>query len=171
MIFVLAFAGLRIGELVALRWGDITDEHIRVQHAQHPNEPLGPTKSGRPRDVPLTPEARAALQWWRAISDHTRRSDFVFHGADSRTGRVTPMWSSNWRRTFVTIATAAGFPEARPHDMRHTFASMAILAGVSTLELSAMMGHSDETTTRLYTHLYEHRRKQSAAAWTSGIWD
>jgi integrase len=171
MTFVLAFAGLRIGELVALRWNDVTDAHIRVQHAQHADTPLGPTKSGKPRDVPLTPEAAAALAWWRAHSEHTRRSDFVFYGHNSVTRNVTPMWASNWRNVFKANAAYAGFPEARPHDMRHTFASMAIMAGVSTLELSYMMGHSDETTTRLYTHLYEHRRKQSAAAWTAGIWD
>jgi integrase len=54
-------AGLRCGEMTALRWGDLSDGWITVARSRSPYGEEGPTKSGRTRQVPLTARLVAAL--------------------------------------------------------------------------------------------------------------
>jgi integrase len=62
-----------------------------------------------------------------------------------------------WReRVFKPGAAKAGFPKAKPHELRHTFASLMIARGVTPLRLAKWMGHSDPMTTmRIYAHLFD----------------
>jgi integrase len=155
MVFVLAFCGLRISELFALRWVNVHPTFLIVEHSLDWTVKgyLGPVKTGKPRKVPLLPEARLALEWWRELALHTARYDFVFSSA--RHAVSTPMDRDGWRaKCFNPSARTAGFPEATPHFMRHTFVSLMRKHGFSSSEVGEFIGDTVAVVDRIYTHSY-----------------
>lgn len=153
MIITLALSGMRLGEALALQWGDIGKIDFRVAHSL--NERTGErshTKTRKERHVPMLAMPAEALQLWRKHAPSKARGAWVFPS-----DRVTTALRQNtWReRAFKPAARLAGYQDARPHDLRHTFASLMIAAGVSPLQLSEWMGHADPTITmRRYAHLF-----------------
>jgi integrase len=148
MVRVSAYAGLRLGELLALRWRDIdfARQVITVGRAMSAGIETS-TKSGRMRRVPLTDQAAAAL-------DHvSRRSDYV--GPDERVfcnvlGRTLDHWAL--RRRYRRAQKAAGLRPLRWHDLRHTYGSLLAAHGVDLVTIQAVMGHSALATTGRYLH-------------------
>jgi integrase len=59
----------------------------------------------------------------------------------------TPLDESNERKQFHTILDQAGLPRRGPHQMRHTFASLLLLAGMSITYVSRQLGHRNAATT------------------------
>lgn len=151
----LAFTGLRLGELVGLRWDDVDTERnlITVRRTYSPDGhgrlELRATKSGRIRSVPLLDDL---LPWL----DSARASGFehVFTGV-----RGGPFDSGNlsravrWPETRSNIATFADGTELRFHDLRHTFLSRLARLGVSPANIQKVAGHASITTTEHYTRL------------------
>src|SRR5690606_32673481 len=63
---------------------------------------------------------------------------------------------SNLRRSLHAWADRAGVPRIRPHDLRHTYASMAISSGMDVAELARRLGHTNPGfTLRQYVHFFE----------------
>ncbi|MBX3100410.1 MAG: site-specific integrase [Salinibacterium sp.] len=151
----LVFTGLRLGELVGLRWDDVdtTSGLITVRRTYSPDGhgrlELRPTKSGRIRSVPLLDEL---LPWL----DAARATGFehVFTGV-----RGGPFDSGNlsravqWPETRTKIATFADGTPLRFHDLRHTFLSRLARLGVSPANIQKVAGHASITTTENYTRL------------------
>jgi integrase len=144
---VAAFAGLRVGELRALRWKDLNFElsilHVRGSYTLgHLETP----KSGRVRSVPLIPQAAERLLLLRQRTYSVAGSDLVF---------VKPSGGfiddSCLRRRFYTALARAGLPHMRMHDLRHSFGTLAVQA-FPLPEVAAVMGHADITTTMIYIH-------------------
>jgi integrase len=156
-----ALTGLRMGELLALRWRDVDFEaqSIRVL-ASYTAGGLGTPKSGQGRAVPLVEEAAQALARLGTRKRWNGPDDLVFAG---RGGGYLD--SSALRRRFKRARDAAGLRPLRFHDLRHTFGSVAIRT-VDPRELQEWMGHSDFSTTQIYMH-YKPRadaaRRLSAA--------
>lgn len=156
-----ALTGLRMGELLALRWRDVDfqAQTIRVL-ASYTAGGLGTPKSGQGRAVPLVEEAAQALARLGARKRWNGPDDLVFAG---RGGGYLD--SSALRRRFKRARDAAGLRPLRFHDLRHTFGSVAIRT-VDPRELQEWMGHSDFSTTQIYMH-YKPRadaaRRLSAA--------
>jgi len=70
---------------------------------------------------------------------------------------------SNVRRSLHSWAARAGVPRIRVHDLRHTYASMAISAGMNAVELARQLGHADASfTLRRYAHFYERATPRTA---------
>ena len=150
------YAGLRCGEIFALRWRDIDFERgvLTVRQSY-----LGaPTKSGKPRTVPLAEDLATALRTWRKDCPPTDAGVVCpIVGVDGR-------WLAAKRRpSLKTTYRYAGLPlpSAPWHVLRHTFASHYLMKGGSLIALQTMLGHSSLKVTAIYSHLStDHLRSE-----------
>jgi integrase len=144
------FAGLRRGEMMALRDDavDLEAGEIRVVSGWDMREGEQQTKGRERRTVPIIPELRAHLAAHRLRTG--RRGADLFFGRTATEPfaphvgirRADPAWE------------AAGLNRITLHECRHTFASMAIAAGVNIGTVSAALGHASVTITwDRYHHL------------------
>jgi integrase len=165
---VAAFTGLRLGELISLRWGDV-DFGKRLIHVRgsYTRRGQGPPKSGRVRSVPLIDQALESLDRLSRREHFTGPDDLVFAG---ETGGYLD--GSALRKRFYGALGNAGLGEMRAepepltfHDLRHTFGTLAVQA-FPLSDVKAYMGHSDIQTTMIYVH---HVPQHDAAARLSAI--
>jgi integrase len=161
LLGMLAGAGLRIGEALALRWQnvDLATGTLHVVDAK--------TAAGV-RSVDLTPSLRSELIVWRANSRHVAPADFVL---PSSTGRKNN--PSNLRRDVLHPAIEAanaklaelGIAELAPitfHSLRRTYASLRGACGDDVAYTSAQIGHEDARfTLRVYTGATKRRERLS----------
>ena len=142
IIRLLLLTGARVGEICGLRWADIQGDTLRLRDS----------KTG-PRTVWLSDAAVAVL------ATHRERdgceSPWVFPG---RHGGARSRELSTWR----LVRRRAGVQDVRLHDLRHTFASHAAMAGVPLPVLSRLLGHASIAMTMRYAHVGD--RETAAAA-------
>ena len=144
MIIVALRTGLRRGELLGLRWEDVDLVRGRLFVQQsYVRGVFGTPKSGKPREVPLSNQARHALEAHR----HTR-SERVFCDAQGRPFKMGIMLSKLWR-----MCRLAGLRQIGWHVQRHTFASHLVMRGVAIRAVQEMMGHASIVITQRYAHL------------------
>jgi integrase len=148
IVRVAAYAGLRQGELVALRWRDVdfTGHALTVARAMSAGIESS-TKSGKVRRVPLPDQAAAALDRLSRRADYTGRDELVFCSAYGRA-----LNGSALRRRFKRARDAAKLRPLRFHDLRHTYGSLLAAAGVDLVTIQSAMGHAALTTTSRYLH-------------------
>jgi len=155
IVSLLAYSGLRPGELRALRWSDIRENTILVQRAANPDGSSKPTKNERRRSIrllaPLAQDLREhRLATGRPPSDRLLLRD----GQDAS-------WDKNawqgWRSDrWVPACRAAGLsPVPRPYDLRHSFASLLLAEGRQPLYVARQLGHSLAVLLETYAHLIE----------------
>jgi integrase len=143
-----AYTGLRRGELVALRWKDIDWAGAKLTVSRALSLGVeGPPKSGSFRDVPLSDQALAALERLSHRRDFTSPDDLVLCNAYGRHLDATAL-GRRYNRARDTI----GLRPLRWHDLRHTFGSLLVAAGIDTVTVKAAMGHERITTTERYLH-------------------
>ena len=156
-----AFTGLRMGELLALRIRDVDfeAEAIRVMGSVDKIAGVGTTKGGRGRSTPMVPDVATALAKLLQRDRFTGTDDFVFVNEVGR-------WldGSALRRRFIKARDAAALRPLRFHDLRHTFASLAITQA-SVVDLQAWMGHANTATTMRYLH---HKSRSGEAKLLAG---
>ncbi len=142
-----AFTGLRMGELLALRWRDIdfAGSVARVRASYYLGQVTTP-KSGKVRAVPLAPAVATALAQFGRREHWTGDDDLVFVGL---TGSYLD--GSALRRRYKAALTAAGLRPLRFHDLRHTFGTRMI-AKADIRRVQEWMGHADVQTTMRYLH-------------------
>ncbi len=145
---VAAYAGLRQGELLALRWRDIdwAGSAITVSRALSVGIE-GETKSGRIRRVPMADQTTAALDRLSRRGDFTSPDDLVFCSAIGRS-----LNGSALRRRFKRARDAAGMRPLRWHDLRHSFGSLLVAGGIDIVSVKDAMGHTQLATTSRYLH-------------------
>jgi integrase len=159
---LVAQTGMRRGEVVGLRWEDIdldagrvTISHTRVMVGYNVRTSQPKTDSGN-RSFQLDPATVAALRKWKAQQAQERLrvgpgyedSGYCFTNPDGTP--IHPQRFSDW---FHQRAEAAGLPRIRLHDIRHSYATAALAAGVPVKVVSARIGHS---TTQITMDLYMH---------------
>jgi integrase len=142
-----AFTGLRLGELLALRWRDVdfTGATIRVR-ASYALGVLTTPKSGKVRAVPTAPAVAKALSRLGRRDYWVEDDDLVFAG---ETGSYLD--GSALRRRYKAALAAAGLRPLRFHDLRHTFGTRMI-AKADVRRVQEWMGHADIQTTMKYLH-------------------
>ena len=144
---LLSFAldtGARAGEQLALEWGDIDwHNNLVVFRRSSTRGEVGPTKSGRERKVPMTERLAEALRRMKHL-----RGKLVFCRVD---GKPFSLWQLHER--LWGACRRAGLREIRWHDLRHSFASQLVSAGVPLRQVQDWLGHSTITMTMRYSHL------------------
>jgi integrase len=142
-----AYAGLRLGELRALRWRDVDFEkrliHVRRSYVSRAE---GAPKSGRVRSVPMIDQVAVVLDALCRREWFTGETDLVFcnDGGDH-------FDDSALRRRFYAARAVAGLKRIRFHDLRHTFGTLAVQV-FPLSDVKAYMGHGDIATTMIYVH-------------------
>jgi integrase len=142
-----AFTGLRMGELLALRWRDVDfgGSAVRVR-ASYYNGHLTTPKSGKVRAVPLAPDVATALARLSRREHWTHEDDLVFAGEGG-----DHLDASALRRRYKVALTQASLRPLRFHDLRHTFGTRMI-AKADIRRVQEWMGHADIQTTMRYLH-------------------
>lgn len=155
---VLDATGMRVGELEALRWGDVDETKQRwlVSAAR--------SKTRRGRWVNVPPVLFAAI-----VGDENPR---VRRGHLAAVGRDRPsegqvfdgFGADRYRTTLARACKAAGTLHFHPHDLRHRRASLWHLGGVSAAEAAGWLGHSAQEHLRTYAHVMLDRQELDYAA-------
>jgi integrase len=147
LILTAAYAGLRLGELRALRWRDVDFErriiHVRRAFTQA-NEDV--PKSGRARAVPMVDQVARALDGLSRRKQWTAPDELVF---PNPTGGF--LEDSALRRRYYRALKQAKIKHLRFHDLRHTFGTLAVQE-FPLSDVKAYMGHADIATTMIYVH-------------------
>ena len=139
LVLLALHTGMRRGELLSLRWSD-WDRVAGVLHVR-----AAETKDLESRALPLNADARTVLETWRPVPAPEAEA-LIFPGADGEEiGTVKTMW-----RILMREAKISRF---RFHDLRHTFASWLVMAGVDLNTVRELLGHADLTMTLRYAHL------------------
>ena len=156
-----AYTGLRLDELLALRWRDIDVQGSVVTVARAMSAGVETTtKSGRVRRVPLPDQAVEALTRLGKRPDFTAADEFVF--AVPTLGRA--LYPATVRKRFKQARDAVGARPLRFHDLRHTYGSLLAAPGVDLVTIKEMMGYSALSTTG--RHLRARPASEQAAAFT-----
>lgn len=145
IVLVALRSGLRKGELLGLRKQDVDFKRGLLI--------LTKTKTDRARQVPMTDEVKAVLTrlaFGRAEEDHLFRNK---KGACYQQPRFA----------FMRALAKAGIKDFRFHDLRHTYASDLVMAGVDIFTVSKLLGHSNVKTTMIYAHLAPDHAKAEMA--------
>ncbi len=157
--------GLRRGELLGLKWTDVDFEYgaVRVQRAisrQNGKVVEAPLKTKNAyRTLPLSADAIDVLKMQKC---NIGNSEWVF---PSPTGG--PMSPDSVLHMLQRVLKRAGLPRIRFHDLRHTFATMALQNGVDVKTVSSMLGHYSAGFT-LDTYAHVTTDAQLKAAQTMG---
>lgn len=136
LIHTAAFTGLRIGELVALPWGNVTTDRITVDrtHSRFSSSGFEPPKTrASNRVVPIMPRTHQVIQTGRA---HAASSTWAF---PSTNGHMLGM--RNVQRAFTTACRHANV-HVRFHDLRRTAATLWALNGATPKMIQLLLGHS-----------------------------
>jgi integrase len=180
-ILLAATTGMRRGEVLGLRWRDTDLDAGRVavrqtlaavrdvdgqvgRHVLVFGEPK--TAKGR-RTVPLPPQTVAVLRAHRLEQEKTRRwgggdyrdQDLVFAEPDG-----SPIHPDKFRKRFEIRIARSGLPPIRFHDLRHTYATLALRAGVHPKVVAEVLGHANiSITLDTYSHAIPAMQESAAA--------
>ncbi len=152
LIEILYASGMRVSELVSLP----------ANVARHGQRFLSISgKGNKERLVPLSKPALAALgDWLKLKKTHKKYSDSPYlFPAGSASGHLT---RQAFARDLKRLAARAHIDPARlsPHVLRHAFASHLLANGADLRVVQQLLGHSDISTTQIYTHVLEERLKK-----------
>jgi integrase len=150
---VLAYAGLRPGEALALRWSDVRDRTLLVERSLSLGAEKG-TKTGAHRTVRLLAPLAADLREWRMRAGRPEPRAVIFPGHDGKPWSE-PAYQSWRRRSFKRAAKAAGVERGRPYDLRHSFASLLLHEGRSVVYVARELGHGAALTLGTYGHVID----------------
>jgi integrase len=160
--------GMRLGELLALTWGDVDlqDETVRVRRSLKGNGTVGDVKNHELRSVDITADLVTTLGEWWGECEAPSDNEFVFAAPDG--GHLIP--TTILRRVLYPAMVRAEIPRVGPtgekrtfHSLRHSFAKRALESGRRITWLSRHLGHSSVTVTlNVYGHWEAAERKREA---------
>lgn len=153
LVSILAYVGIRPQDALALEWKHVSKELTVIQkNTDGKIVPGSKTGQAYRRRVNIPDPVVADLEGWR-VQQGKPTSGLIFPRAkDGNPWRRADY--QNWRRRhFKATAAHAGVGNLNPYDLRHTCASLLAAAGWNHLEIAAQLGHSPETSVRVYQHL------------------
>jgi len=174
---LLLLEGMRRGEALGLRWRDLNWERGTV----HLSQTVAPDKSNRgaamiqrrtktttgARTVKLSPDTLEALREHRPrwLERKLAAVTWADHDLIVCTGLGTPINPNNVSRSFEALVKRAGLRRIRVHDLRHTSATLLLLAGTPAKVVSERLGHASiGITFDLYSHVLPAMQDDAALA-------
>ncbi len=134
--------GMRKGEILNLKWDDVDMKHgfILLSH----------TKNGERREIPINPTLKAHLEeLFKGTVKRPRKINVPFVFYDYTTEKPY----KNVHNSFVSACKKANIRDFRFHDLRHTFSSQLVMAGIDITTVKELLGHKTLTMTLRYAHL------------------
>jgi len=135
-LYLLILTGARKGEIAKAKWSQLEGNKLVLQ--EHKTD-----ATGHDRVIHLPPQAMAVI-------DKLPRTSGTITGIQS----PQALWEK--------VRKAAGCPDLRIHDLRHSFASAAIGAGYTLAQIGELLGHTSTQTTARYAHLVEEAAARAA---------
>jgi integrase len=165
-----ASSGMRRGELLGVRWGDLDLDGatLQVRSSRVAFGALQVTKEPKTtrsrRTIPLPDRTVEALRTWKArqarerLAAGTAYADLGLVFADELGGYLSPSATS---KAFGRLVKAASLPRITLHQVRHSFATIALEQGIDVLYVSELLGHSSAAITQT---VYQHSRPERVRA-------
>lgn len=144
IVLVAVNTGMRKAELQNLKWSDCNfqQSYVTLYH----------TKNGEKRIIPMNQTVKEALM---SIRRHPE-STYIFYGSDGL--------PYNFRNSFDSAVKRSGIINFHFHDLRHTFASQLVMAGVDLNTVRELLGHHSLEMTLRYAHLSPDHKNRAVAA-------
>ena len=164
------YTGMRVGEIVALKWEDISKDYIHINRTQiryknengvlvHEIRDFPKTEAGI-RDVVIVPELKNIIKRLRAINPFTQ---YLFE----KNGKCIHKHSVCTR--LYCLCDRFGFPRKGMHGLRKYYATKLINAGVEEIIIISQMGHTDFETTKNYYYKNNHEKEYITEKITKAI--
>lgn len=127
--------GMRKGEILKLKWDNVDMKHGFIL--------LDLTKNGERREIPINETLKSTLK------ELSRRIDIPYVFYDAKTEKPY----QDVKRSFATALRRSKIHDFKFHDLRHTFASHLVMAGIDITTVKELLGHKDIKMTLRYAHL------------------
>ncbi len=152
ILIVAVNTGMRRSEILNLRWEDINfkEGYIAVRESKN-------------NDSRIIPMNKVLMETVKSVKSNGT-SEYLFvhdHGAPVK----------SFKKGFWAALRRSGIEKCRFHDLRHTFASRLVMAGVDMVTVQKLMGHKDITMTKRYSHLTPEHKKQAVERLNLGAMD
>jgi len=158
-ILLASDAGMRIGEIRAVRWGDINEltKEVRIAQAYDRDGNLGSPKSWKPRTVRLSPRL------WAEIKKLPQRGDLLI--THLRSEKHLSYWSVNDKiHQLYDAAPEVTKPPMPWHCLRHSFCTALAAAGTPITVIKELAGHASIETTLRYVHVTADEKRAAIDA-------
>ena len=148
MLELMYATGFRVSEVVGLKLGDLNlDTGLVVCHG----------KGSKERCVPLGKSAADWLEQYAAVRARLRQANRTYLFLSGSGSPLTRQFAWSMIKRY---AAELGLKKVSPHTMRHSFATHLLQRGADSRSVQALLGHSDISTTQIYTHITDrHMRK------------
>ncbi|MBN1385192.1 MAG: tyrosine-type recombinase/integrase [Elusimicrobia bacterium] len=149
------YTGIRISELINLRWQDIDFKRREIIIQAHDNfQP----KDYEARNIPTHDNL------FKLLHPIKKENGLVFTNENKEKYTI-----SSLEKQFERITKKAGIQKCSPHSLRHTFASHLVMSGIDLVTVKELLGHSTITTTMIYAHLSKPHIKKAVSRLNYGL--
>ena len=150
MVLIAGSLGLRVSEILGLRWGDINWDSltILVQRSVVHGKVYGTKTEASRKPMPIDPQIAEALLTYRRQAIYVKQGDYIFAGDNGN-----PRWGGIMLTDHIKpAAVRAGIGKVGWHTFRHTFSSILHQGGTSLAVQKELLRHADiQTTMNIYT--------------------
>ncbi len=156
---LLLLTGARLSEILKLRWAEVDRDRKIIRIESHKTS----RKTGA-KELPINSAALAVLDHLEGLSGRELNGEWVIQG--HRHGAHLVNLQKPWRRLRQAVSLASegavNLDDLRIHDLRHSFASVAVSTGQSLPMIGSLVGHTQASTTQRYAHLHTDPRHEAS---------